>query len=126
MKKEQDLPTKYLYKPDVVLEGQTVYEIPHPHIADYNFRCIVSTDKGWEHVSVSLFKNLFSGNRKLRRMATVKRCPTWEEMSYVKDLFWKDDEEVVQFHPPKSEYVNLHNYCLHLWKPLGVQYTPRF
>ena len=29
------------------------------------------------------------------------------------------DECVVQFHPPKSEYVNLHPYCLHLWKKIG-------
>jgi hypothetical protein len=23
---------------------------------------------------------------------------------------------VVQFHPPKSQYVNCHPYCLHLWR----------
>jgi hypothetical protein len=57
----------------------------------------------WEHVSVS-------GNR---------RPPNWEEMCWVKDLFWDDEETVVQFHPPKSEYVNMHPHCLHLWKPLG-------
>ena len=60
--------------------------------------------EGWEHVSVSL-KN---------------RCPNWTEMSYVKDLFWNEDECVVQFHPPKSEYVNCHPFCLHLWKPINV------
>jgi hypothetical protein len=38
-------------------------------------------------------------------------------MAFVKDLFWHDDECVVQFHPPKSEYINNHPYCLHLWKP---------
>lgn len=58
---------------------------------------------GWEHVSVS------------HRF----RTPTWEEMCFVKDLFWKDDETVVQFHPPKSMYVNNHPHCLHLWRPLG-------
>lgn len=55
----------------------------------------------WEHVSVSL----------------ANRCPNWQEMCFVKALFWDDDETVIQFHPPKSEYVNNHNYCLHLWKP---------
>lgn len=55
----------------------------------------------WEHVSVSC----------------EDRCPTWEEMQRVKELFWRDDETVIQFHPPKSEYVNHHQYCLHLWKP---------
>ena len=56
---------------------------------------------GWEHVSVS----------------TATRCPTWEEMCEVKDLFWSEDEAVIQFHPPRAEYVNNHRYCLHLWKP---------
>jgi hypothetical protein len=27
----------------------------------------------------------------------------------------------VQFHPPKSEYVNHHPYTLHLWKPRYVK-----
>lgn len=63
-----------------------------------------SPDIPWEHVSVS----------------RTDRCPTWEEMCHVKRMFWNDDECVVQFHPPTSEHVNNHNYCLHLWKPLGV------
>jgi hypothetical protein len=54
----------------------------------------------WEHVSVSL----------------PNRCPTWAEMCFVKNLFWEDHECVVQFHPPRSEYVNLHPFCLHLWR----------
>lgn len=57
---------------------------------------------GWEHVSVSV--------------EGAERCPTWEEMCFVKDLFWDDEEAVIQFHPPKSQYVNFHKYCLHLWR----------
>ena len=48
----------------------------------------------------------------------MERCPTWKEMCYVKDIFWNRDECVIQFHPPESEYVNTHPYCLHLWKSL--------
>lgn len=66
---------------------------------------IASDALSWEHVSVS------------RR----DRCPTWEEMCQVKDLFWEDSDCVVQFHPPKSEYVNNHPFCLHLWRPIGKQ-----
>lgn len=55
---------------------------------------------GWEHVSISI----------------GSRCPTWEEMCFVKNLFWGDDESVIQFHPMKSNYVNKHPYCLHLWR----------
>lgn len=57
---------------------------------------------GWEHVSVS----------------TPRRCPNWEEMCFVKDLFWDEEECVMQLHPPSSQYVNNSRYCLHLWKPI--------
>lgn len=59
--------------------------------------------EGWEHVSVSL----------------QKRCPNWPEMCFVKDLFWREDETVVQIHPPKALYVNFHPHCLHLWLEVG-------
>jgi hypothetical protein len=32
-------------------------------------------------------------------------------------LFWGDEEAVMQLHPPKSTWINNHNFCLHLWKP---------
>jgi hypothetical protein len=38
-------------------------------------------------------------------------------MCHVKELFFDADECVMQLHPPKSEYVNCHQYCLHLWRP---------
>jgi hypothetical protein len=59
-------------------------------------------DSKWEHVSVS----------------TQERCPTWDEMHLVKRLFWEDSETVMQLHPPQTNYVNRHPYCLHLWKPV--------
>jgi hypothetical protein len=57
---------------------------------------------GWEHVSVSL----------------ATRCPTWPEMCLVKDLFWTETQVVVQFHPAKAQYVDIHPYTLHLWRHL--------
>lgn len=68
------------------------------------FRVQASDGADWEHVSVSLNKN---------------RCPTWEEMCMIKNLFWDEEDCVIQFHPPKSEYVNNHPYCLHLWRPIN-------
>jgi hypothetical protein len=62
--------------------------------------------QGWEHVSVS----------------TRRRIPNWLEMSFVKDLFWAEDECVVQFHPPRSEYINNHPTCLHLWKHVSQDF----
>lgn len=45
-----------------------------------------------------------------------KTCPTWEEMCVIKEMFFEPEERVVQYHPPESEYVNSHPYCLHLWR----------
>jgi hypothetical protein len=68
-------------------------------------RVIASDGGGWEHVSVSF----------------EHRTPTWEEMCHVKDTFWDPEDCVVQFHPPQSEYVNFHPFCLHLWRPTGYE-----
>lgn len=40
----------------------------------------------------------------------------------VKDIFWGEDECVIQFHPPKSANINTHPYCLHMWKKIGADY----
>lgn len=64
---------------------------------------IVSFGGGWEHVSIAPFKG---------------KMPSWEDMCEVKDMIWNDDECVVQYHPPKAEYVNNMPNCLHLWKPI--------
>lgn len=66
--------------------------------------CWGRDEDGYEHVSVSP-KN-------------KDRIPTWEDMCVLKDIFFRDDEEVYQIHPKKSEYVNVKENCLHLWKPI--------
>lgn len=89
-------------------DGIAAY-LNHPGYKPKQVAIIASWGGGWEHVSVSL-KN---------------RCPTWDEMCIIKDIFWKDDEVVVQFHPKKSEYVNIHPYCLHMWRKIGSEFeTP--
>lgn len=65
---------------------------------------VVSDGGGWDHVSVSC----------------DHRCPTWNEMCYVKNLFWMPEEAVIQFHPPESDYVNNHPNCLHMWMQQGA------
>jgi hypothetical protein len=66
---------------------------------------IFSNGAGWEHVSASL----------------KKRCPTWEEMCKIKDIFFNKDECAIQYHPAEKDYVNNHPYCLHIWKPIGAE-----
>lgn len=42
-------------------------------------------------------------------------------MCFIKDLFFGPNECVMQLHPPKSEYINNHPYCLHLWRPQNIE-----
>jgi len=65
-----------------------------------HLRIISSNGMGWDHVSVSL----------------ATRCPTWEEMCWVKDQFFEEEEVAMQLHPAKSQWINNHNFCLHLWR----------
>lgn len=68
-----------------------------------------SNGGGWEHVSISPYKHSIT--------------PSWDDMCMLKDMFFYDEETVVQFHPPKSEYVNLMENCLHLWRPINGEIT---
>lgn len=81
------------------------FSIPSPD-AKLRFYVIASDGEGWEHVSISI--------------RDKQRCPRWEEMCYIKRLFWDDEDCVVQFHPPRSEYVNRHPFTLHLWRPTSA------
>ena len=96
------------------------FVIPHHRIALYYYQCQVSDGMGWQHVSISLIKDI-SPRGKQKRFIMVERCPTWEEMCHIKSLFWDDEESVMQLHPPKSQWVNNHPYCLHLWKPNSIE-----
>ena len=88
-----------------------VFIIPESHRV---INCIVSDGGGWDHVSVTV------AEMKRGKLRTV--MPTWDIMCRVKDRFWDEDECVVQFHPPKSQYVNCHPMCLHLWKKQDQEY----
>lgn len=83
----------------------------------YNFmhilNVIASNDGGWDHVSVEWVGH--------------NACPTWEMMSWVKRMFWEDDEWAVEFHPPVKKNISIHPYCLHLWRNQGNggEFPPR-
>lgn len=78
------------------------FNIPGPCGRELHVMCGSSTleeSKGWEHVSVSL----------------KTRTPNWQEMTFIKRLFWPDDAWVVEFHPPAAKNINLHPFTLHMW-----------
>ena len=63
------------YRLRVVSSGEDGFAayINHPCYKPTAIAVIASWGGGWEHVSVSL----------------ARRCPTWEEMCMVKDIFWE-------------------------------------
>lgn len=74
------------------------------HFHHWTGSVIWSFGGGWEHVSVAPYKRHIT--------------PSWDDMCRIKDMFWREDEVVVQYHPAKSDYVNMVGNCLHLWRPI--------
>jgi hypothetical protein len=66
-----------------------------------SLKVIASVGGGWDHVSVSL----------------EYRCPTWAEMQFIAELFFKPDECAMQLHVPAKDHINQHPFVLHWWRP---------
>lgn len=49
-------------------------------------------------------------------VAMKDRYPTWQDMCFFKAMFWDAEDEVYQIFPPRTSYVNLHPFCLHMWR----------
>ena len=79
--------------------GRAIIRMP-----DWVGTVIWSFGGGWEHISVA------PRQRKI--------VPSWEDMCLLKDMFFEEEECVVQYHPPKSENVNNLSNCLHLFRPV--------
>lgn len=45
-----------------------------------------------------------------------ERYPTWDEIREARYQFCPDDITMAMLLPPKSEYVNVHNNCFHLYE----------
>ncbi len=99
---------------------------PHNVIIDkavkpsHVFNVIVSDGESWDHVSVHV-------SIELRAVRTV-RTPSWDEMCFIKNLFFEAEEACMQIHPPASRYVNHHPSTLHLWRShnRSIQMPPLF
>ena len=77
-----------------------VFHLPSP-IDGQTLTIVASQGEGWDHVSVS----------------RTNRCPNWPEMEFVRGRFFEDNETVMQLHVPKTDHINVHPNCLHLWRP---------
>ena len=62
----------------------------------------------WLHVSVS----------------RPSRLPSWNDLKRVKRDFIGDDKTALQVLPPADQWVNKHNFTLHLWHPIDQDRVP--
>ena len=84
--------------------GAGIIRLPRGNKTGFTKATIIySWGMDWEHVSVCPLNGTM---------------PTWDDMCFIKDMFWDEEDCVIQYHPPKSEYVNNMPNCLHLWKPI--------
>jgi hypothetical protein len=65
-------------------------------------RChiIITKDNGKWHLSIS----------------TPNNQPSYKEIKEARYKFLPDNIYMAQIFPPKSEFVNLHPFCHHLWE----------
>src|SRR5258708_420898 len=96
------VPTQYRFREELIdsTGNNGAFRLPSL-IGSRELYVIASDGMGWEHVSVHVWE------------AKKYRLPIWPEMCHVKELFWDDEDIVMQLHPRKSEYVNCHPYVLH-------------
>ena len=99
----------------------------------FSKRVIEACSKGWRldvgvshywlenplGLRVMLSGGIYNNQKWLHLSASRKnRLPGWLEFTKLKDVFLGEETTAIQVFPPKSEYVNLHPYCLHLWSPI--------
>lgn len=87
---------------------------PIPGVKVYKFgRCNVIIDQrsGFWHMSISHHR----------------QNPTWEEIRDARYALIPDDVTMAMILPPKSEYVNIHEFCFHLHQiEGGEKMNPKF
>lgn len=69
-------------------------------IAKGDLRIIIGVEDGKWHISLS----------------TASRLPIYAEMKYLRYELLPDDCYMAMIFPPKAEFVNVHEFTLHLWE----------
>ena len=75
--------------------------------------CPVPLNRAYRWGKVQVFVGLEPGGWHLS-ISTPDRNPTWEEIKQARYDFCPHDITMAMILPPTSEYVNIHNFCLHL------------
>lgn len=76
--------------------GMFFVPVPKPKKMDTFMAIKVSSGGGWEHVSITMHRKFKLG------IISLDRTPTWQEMCFVKNLLWDENDTVIQYHPAKK------------------------
>lgn len=83
-----------------------IYDIKEPtsdvkiYKTDTKLLIFIAKEMGKWHLSVSHFD----------------RNPTWEEIKEIRYKLLPRDRTFAMLLPPEDQYVNIHEYCFHLWE----------
>lgn len=58
--------------------------------------------------------------------ACNNKMPDYSDISFIKQQFFGDDLKAIMVFPKRTEHINLHQYCLHLWANLTQDDLPDF
>lgn len=97
---KQPLPKeiKFMIREGILPEKTEVY------LLDYN--TVIFSKESWGKGQERLHASI----------AHPFRLPAWEEVKFVRYTLFPDEMTVAQILPPKSEYVDMHKNCFHLWE----------
>lgn len=59
-------------------------------------------------------------------VASPDRLPSWDTLVEMKELFLGKERKAIQVIPPRTEHVNIHKNCLHLFVCLDGDPLPDF
>lgn len=101
--------------PEVLPHGWSLRsDIAHGAYDDRGVSVIWSVERidgqVWRHLSV----------------ATTSGIPSYTMMAGIKRWLLGDEGKAIMVFPPRSEHINIHQHCLHLWEPVGHDPLPDF
>lgn len=80
------------------------------------------------NMSVILSAAVYSDNRPWVHFSIARssRLPSWEEYTAAKDAFLGPETKAIQVLAPRSQWVNIHPFCLHAFACLDDDGLPDF
>lgn len=56
------------------------------------------------------------GNLMHVSVSRAKENPSWDDLKAVRAAFFDSDIDCMMVMPKKEDYVNIHNFCFHIWQ----------